>query len=338
MLPLDNRGRTVQAHGGGMLPWGGRFYWVGEGAKPGCTPGIFGDGCWPRELELSQDINLYSSADLFAWTFEGTLINQAGIRDMPCGGANARTHPCRMERPKILYNEGTRKFVLVFHLDSAAFTPVPGAAYSGHVGILTADEVTGPYTWVRALQPDGFGSYDMSVFQAKDGTAYLVRSIGAATSDHIGVSRMAPDYLDTSHTGVCSFGPRGEGVALFQAPDGSSDFYLLNSNQTWWDPNPPQLSRAPALCGAPWRLLEQPTTGGTADITYNSQPTFVLPYHCASGRTVLIYLGDRWNFRGPGGLTNASYVWLPLVPTEGGYQILNLKSWRLRDFCERSSA
>ncbi len=66
----------VQAHGGGMLPWGGRFYWVGEGAKPGCTPGDFGQGCNPIELELSQDINLYSSADLASWTFEGSLLNQ----------------------------------------------------------------------------------------------------------------------------------------------------------------------------------------------------------------------------------------------------------------------
>ena len=66
----------------------------------------------------------------------------------------------------------------------------------------------------------------------------------------------------------------------------------------------PQLSRAPALCGAPWTLLQQPTNGldAAANTTYDSQPTFVLPYHCASGRTVFMYLGDRWNFRGPGGV------------------------------------
>ena len=37
-------------------------------------------------------------------------------------------------------------------------------------------------------------------------------------------------------------------------------------------------------------------------------------------------------------LTNASYVWLPLVPTDDGYEIQNLQSWRLRDFCEDSDA
>ena len=50
---------------------------MGEGIKPGCAPGEFGDGCWPRTVEMSQDINLYSSADLASWTFEGVLLNQA---------------------------------------------------------------------------------------------------------------------------------------------------------------------------------------------------------------------------------------------------------------------
>lgn len=42
----------------------------------------------------------------------------------------------------------------------------------------------------------------------------------------------------------------------------------------------------------------------------------VLPYkHPTSGKTLLIYLGDRWNGHGEnGGVGNASYVWLPIVP------------------------
>lgn len=64
----------------------------------------------------------------------------------------------------------------------------------------------------------------------------------------------------------------------------------------------PLLSRAPTLCGSSWSLLPQPTAGPDANVTYNSQPTFVLPYHCTSGKTVLLYMGDRWNYRGPGGV------------------------------------
>ncbi len=60
-----------------MLPWAGRFYWVGEGAKPGCAPNPeIGEGCENLKLEVSQDINLYSSDDLSSWVFEGVLVSQ----------------------------------------------------------------------------------------------------------------------------------------------------------------------------------------------------------------------------------------------------------------------
>ena len=60
-----------------MLPWAGRFYWVGEGAKPGCAPNPeIGEGCETLKEEVSQDINLYSSDDLSSWVFEGVLVSQ----------------------------------------------------------------------------------------------------------------------------------------------------------------------------------------------------------------------------------------------------------------------
>ncbi len=60
-----------------MLPWAGRFYWVGEGAKLGCAPNPeIGEGCENLKLEVSQDINLYSSDDLSSWVFEGVLVSQ----------------------------------------------------------------------------------------------------------------------------------------------------------------------------------------------------------------------------------------------------------------------
>ena len=43
---------------------------------------------------------------LHAWRAANTAslaatLWQAGIQDMPCGGVNASTTPCRMERPKV---------------------------------------------------------------------------------------------------------------------------------------------------------------------------------------------------------------------------------------------
>jgi hypothetical protein len=55
-------------------------------------------------------------------------------------------------------------------------------------------------------------------------------------------------------------------------------------------------------------------------------------------QVVLVYFGDRWRPSQPAGPSNASYVWLPLVPqTKPGaepdsLQLLNLDTWRLGDF------
>ena len=43
------------------------------------------------------------------------------------------------ERTQILHNALTKKFVLLFHLDTSNFKPWAGVRTSGHVGVLTAD-------------------------------------------------------------------------------------------------------------------------------------------------------------------------------------------------------
>jgi hypothetical protein len=52
-----------------------------------------------------------------------------------------------------------------------------------------------------------------------------------------------------------------------------------------------------------------------------------------------LYLGDRWNVAGPGGVANASYVWLPLLPAgspaggeAGSYELTNVDGWKLSDY------
>jgi len=54
-------------------------------------------------------------------------------------------------------------------------------------------------------------------------------------------------------------------------------------------------------------------------ISYNSQPTFVIPWvDAAAGNAFTpIYMGDNWNPNGPGGVGNASYLWLPMRKSKG---------------------
>ena len=49
--------------------------------------------------------------------------------------------------------------------------------------------------------------------------------------------------------------------------------------------------------------------------TFDSQSTFVLPYKHPSGKTLLIYLGDRWNGHGENGAVSLFLsLWLNLSP------------------------
>ena len=97
---------------------------------------------------------------------------------------------------QILYNAAYSQYVLLFHADTPSFS------YPA-VGVAVAEDIRGPYTWMRAFKPDGLNSYDMGVFQEPDGTAFLVRSIN---NDFLGISQLTPNYTDT--TGLISVAPR----------------------------------------------------------------------------------------------------------------------------------
>lgn len=82
----------------------------------------------------------------------------------------------------------------------------------------------------------------------------------------------------------------------------------LRGGQAWgagrWEPNQAGLARSTSLRPADGSFpsVVPPVDGTGGSTTYDSQPTYVLPFPCDNGRTVLIYMGDRWNVRGPGGV------------------------------------
>ena len=280
----DDEGNPVHAHGAGLIipsthPAGknGKYYMVGTTKKSNPD--------W-----LSGGVNIYSSYDLQNWHFENEIFRNTSITTPLTDGDRYR-----IERPKIIYNSATRKYVMYFHLDSAGFN-------MGMVGVATCDDVAGDYTYVHGFQPDGQRSLDMALWQEPDGSAaYLVRSVD---NKYAGFSRLTPDYLNTTVAGIVSRGPRCEGQAVWR--DGDT-YYLLGSHLTGWAANPAMLSTAKApLEGATWTQLGNPSGSPT---TFHSQSTYVLPYtHPSTGKTLLIYLGDRWN----SGHAPNPYVWLPM--------------------------
>jgi len=314
----DDRGEPIEAHGAGFLkdPVGGRWYWYGESRKT-------------KSLQ-SHGINCYSADSLAGpWRREGSVQVASG-KEIKEGDADpypqvmrqnmikltGRSGPYVVERPKVLYNAKTKKYVMWFHLDDEHY-------HYRRVGVATANAPEGPFTFVHAIRPDNIPSLDMSLWVDVDGKAYFVRS---CNNTYTGISQLTDDYLDAKK--FLSKGPRLEGMALFRLPNGT--LYMLTSHQTGWKPNPLMLFRAngPDLSDPQWQDLGNPTRQSDS---FNTQPTYVVPYTTKKNETYFVYMADNWIHAGPGQLLDASYVWLPIKFEGGNVFIDRLDAWDMED-------
>jgi hypothetical protein len=254
----DTDGHRIESHAAGMLQSNdGRWYWYGESKKTGDL--------------ADHGVNCYSAPDISGpWRNEGQVLHQSNIT-IP-----GESGPFIVERPKVLFNVATGKYVMWFHLDTA------GYRYR-HAGVATSDTSTGPFLFLHGLVPDGVPSLDMSLFlDPLDKTAYFVRS---CDNRYTGISRLTPDFLNT--TGIISTHPVFEGMALFRLQNGT--YYIITSHLTGWNPNPLMLFRAAGLTldDPKWVSMGNPTGD---DTSFNTQPTYVVSFQprvrCHSGSRV----------------------------------------------------
>jgi len=93
---LDTKGKRIQAHGGSVFHKDGIYYWYGENKEKS----VKGSVIW------HWGVRCYASKDLYNWEDKGLLIPPQP--DDP----NSPLYPsvC-LDRPHILYNEKTKKYV-----------------------------------------------------------------------------------------------------------------------------------------------------------------------------------------------------------------------------------
>lgn len=264
-LWTDTDGNAIEAHGGTMYQENGVYYWVGEDKSHTTKKGKI----W------TWGIRLYSSTDLYNWKSEGHIISPEP------DDKKSIFHPNRrLDRPHLLKNPRTGKYVLwVKYCDK------------NHYAVLTADQVTGPYTLVDPfLQPYGHesGDFDLALDE-KSGDAYiyfeadhktlLVAKLNAEFTNVTGEPSIVYDVIRPPLT--------REGPAHFIR---NGKHYLITSGMTGYVPNPTEICVSDSFTG-PFTVLGDPCIDDSSSATFNSQPSHVV-YHAPSDTYFM--MADRW--------------------------------------------
>ncbi|WP_323748099.1 RICIN domain-containing protein [Catenulispora rubra] len=287
----DQNGHPLQMHGLGIVKAGGTWYAYGEDK----TGEASGDTSF-------QDIPCYSSTNLSTWTYQGVALARQAAGDL---GPNRI-----VERPKVVHNAVTGKYVMYMHIDNTDYT-------ERKVGVAVSSTPCGPYTYQGSFNPLGFQSLDMNLFQDTDGSAYLLSD---DRPDGTRIDRLSADYLSVA--GAVALLPAGIGYESPAMAKAGSTYYLLLSHQSGWGTNDNVYATAASLSGT-WSAFKNFAPAGTN--TYNTQTANIIPVTGSAG-TTYIYAGDRWD---TANLGTSPLVWLPLTISGTTVNVGWQNSWTL---------
>ena len=326
----DDQGKHINAHGGGVLFHEGVYYWFGEHKISG-----------GRGNTAQVGVSCYSSADLYQWENQGIALAVDGNHRSEIAKG------CILERPKVIYNSRTRKFVMWFHLEHR------GKGYAtARSGVAVSDKVTGPYQFRKSHRPNarswpigydplktgdsssshlkrdyekGQMARDMTLFVDDDGRAFHIAASEENQTLHI--SLLTPDYLDfTGKFTRVDPGGNNEAPAICKHDD---KYWMITSGCTGWAPNEARSFVADSMAG-PWKSLGNPCegphpSGGIGpDKTWGGQSTFILPVHDKPGQFIAMF--DVWRPKDP---IDGRYLWLPVTFRSGRIIVSHPSSWSI---------
>ncbi|WP_258166508.1 fibronectin type III domain-containing protein [Paenibacillus sp. PCH8] len=335
----DQNGKPIDAHGAGFFydEQTEKYYWYGE----------YHTGGWP-----AVGVRVYSSKDLMNWTDEGMalttlqsmedfdndpLISElyAGREDRVNIWADIRRGRI-IERPKVIYNDKTKKYVMWAHMDGDKDPYNNNANYGkAQAGYAISDSPTGPFVYQKSYRmdraPEGEKDYfpsdrgmarDMTLFKDDDGTGYLIYSSEENLTLYI--SKLTDDYSDVTgwhkegrtddkgnpvrdSTYQAEYGvdyvrvfPGGqrEAPAMFKY---QGKYYILTSGASGWAPNENKVTVAEHIFG-PWSTQTNPfvrTLPSDPDPgkAFGTQTTSVIPVDPRMASS------SMWEIRGTGAIS-----------------------------------
>ena len=296
---VDTKGEPVNAHGMGILLHNGTYYMYGE-IKKGKTWLVPGQN-WEDYRVPAGGVSCYSSTDLLNWKFLGVALSSLKgnpAHDLDTGRV--------IERPKVVYNRKTKKFVMWMHIDANDYQ-------YAQAGCAISDQPQGPFTYLGSVRPNGQMARDLTLYKDEDERAYLVYA--SENNNTMQVCLLSDNYQKptTTYTRITSARQR-EAPAIFKF---QGKYYLVTSDCTGWSPNRASYATADSLLGE-WTQKGDPSTGKGAETTFQSQSTFILPVDPKEGK--FIFMADRWN---KSNLPHSSYLWLPFQMKDS---ILSIRS------------
>lgn len=252
-----NTGATVHAHGPGFIRVGDIWYMCGE------------DRAAAPSAPWTPDVNLYSSVDLVHWKFEKKIIEN-GVTTPELG------HGRFIERPKLMYNPKTAKYVVWCHYEQGNYGASEAACFE-------CDSVNGAYRRVWSGRPLDTKSRDCNVFQDDDGTAYFISTTDE--NSNLGLFRLSDDYHKAVEKSVLCPRQGREAPAIVRV---DNRYFMFNSACSGWEPNQCKMAYTTNLKTG-WTSLAN--VGN--HYAYDTQAAAILTIK-GTKQTTYLYVGDRW--------------------------------------------
>jgi beta-xylosidase len=347
---LDDNGVHINAHGGGLLFHEGTYYWFGEHK-------ISGDAA-------EVGVHCYSSVDLYNWKDRGVALS------VSADPQSEIVKGCIIERPKVIYNATTRKFVMWFHLELKG-----NLRKSARSGIAVSDSPTGPYQYLRSVRPNA-GTWPLNVTEEqKTGLTEAQKLIGTSfigsphpdrakqnllARDFLGgqmakdmtlfvdddgkayhvfsseenstlhIAQLSDDYL--SHSGKWTRVFCNEWLEAPALCKFEGRYWLIASNCTGWCPNAARSAVASSIWG-PWQELGNPCVGAAPGDRLGPNLSF------GGQSTFILPVNGKpgafialFDIWRPEDHLKGTYMWLPMKFERGRFTIIWRDAWDLSVF------
>jgi len=270
---------------------------------------------WYGEYRYSsgnaRGVSCYRSTDMVNWEWRCNILPESSSPELWTDGYF-------LERPKVIYNEKTGKYVLWAHREGTGWN-------YGYASVIVAegDYPDQEFTYVKTFRPFddpaldihdsgytsdfsnddlpyGYMSRDCTLFVDDDGTAYFASSSSENTA--INIYRLTDDYLDVDTTWLAQDALKRnqkEAPCIIKRND---VYYCVTSDTDGWNVTPSRWFYSYHI-GGPWYyggVFSDNDDGGNNSSndrhSDRSQPAYIFKLTATdgSGTNSWLYLGDRW--------------------------------------------